>query len=336
MKVLQSSPSPRPTTNPYNVMLLRELAATPGVEVLPFRWRTALFGRYDVFHVHWPETLLDSSTTIKRGARVVLTAAILTRVRLTHRPIVRTVHNVELPAERSPLQLALLRSFDRHTTLRIRVNRLTPLPPGSAGETILLGDYRDWYARHPREAPQRGRLVYFGTVRHYKGIEGLVRAFAELADAEPSTTLRIAGRPSTPHFANEISALARGVPRLELELGFQSDAALVSLVTGAELVVLPYRHMHNSSAVITALSLHRPVLVPDNEVNRALGQEVGPGWVHVYRDELTGADLRRTVDALRSAPAPRPPDLSARSWSGVGRQHAEAYRRALRLTRRTA
>ena len=47
IRVLQSFPAPRPTTNPYIVMLARSLAATPGLAVRTFTWRTALAGRYD-------------------------------------------------------------------------------------------------------------------------------------------------------------------------------------------------------------------------------------------------------------------------------------------------
>lgn len=56
--VLQSFRTPRPTTNPYIVMLGETLRTTPGVVLLNFSWRRALFGRFDVFHVHWPEILV--------------------------------------------------------------------------------------------------------------------------------------------------------------------------------------------------------------------------------------------------------------------------------------
>ncbi len=58
LRVLQSFKEPGPYTNPYVVMLREALTATPGLEVLTFSWRTALLGRYDVFHVHWPETII--------------------------------------------------------------------------------------------------------------------------------------------------------------------------------------------------------------------------------------------------------------------------------------
>ena len=52
--VQQSFPTPRPTTNPYLVMLRDAVDAVPGVTVRTFSWRAALTRRADVFHVHWP------------------------------------------------------------------------------------------------------------------------------------------------------------------------------------------------------------------------------------------------------------------------------------------
>ena len=53
--------------------------------------------------------------------------------------------------------------------------------------------------------------------------------------------------------------------------------------------MLPYRHMHNSGAALTALSLDRPVLVPETDVNRDLARETGPGWVVTFAGELRPA-----------------------------------------------
>ena len=100
-------------------------------------------------------------------------------------------------------------------------------------------------------------------------------------------------------------------------------------MAGAELVVLPYRHMHNSGSVLAALSLGRPVLVPDNEVNRRLADEVGPGWVHLYQDEIDSGDLVAAFASMRRTPLTGGPDLSRRTWEATGVEHVRAFRRAL-------
>ena len=56
---------------------------SPDVEVQYFSWRTALLGRYDVFHVHWPEVLVRGRTRWRAMARSLLFVLVLARLRLT-------------------------------------------------------------------------------------------------------------------------------------------------------------------------------------------------------------------------------------------------------------
>jgi beta-1,4-mannosyltransferase len=331
--VLQSSQAPRPTTNPYIVMLGRALAATDGVSPLHFSWRTALLGRYDVFHVHWPEILVDGRSPLKKAVRQALTVAFLARLAIRRTPIVRTVHNLERPQGISRRETLLLALMERMTTLRVRVNPLTEIPADQPHATILHGHYRDWFRDQPREEVVPGRLGYVGLVRRYKGVEDLVASFRGAGDAGADLSLRIGGNPSTAELADTIRALAAGDERIRLDLRFLSDAELVEIVTGSELVVLPYRFMHNSGGTLAALSLDRPVLVPDNAVNRALAEEVGPGWIHLFAGDLTPDELLRAAEGVRTGARSASPRLSGRDWDLAGTAHASAYRRALRIIR---
>lgn len=327
--VQQSFPDPRPTTNPYIVMLRDALEATPGVEVRTFSWRRVLLGRYDVFHAHWPEILVSGQSPLKALVRQGLTAVLLLKLQLTRTPIVRTVHNLHLPEGISRRERFLLRWFDRRTTLRIRLNPTTPFPSDTAYETILHGDYREWFGRYPKPAREHGRLGYFGLIRRYKGVEQLLEVFART----PGDDLRltVAGKPSSDELAATVRELADRDPRVRVQLAFLQDAELADLVGRSELIVLPYRDMHNSGGVLTSLSLDRPVLVPDNETTAALAEEVGPQWVQRYA-ELTPEVLSEA--AVRARDIEGRPDLSARSWAEAGRQHEAAYRRSVALLRR--
>ena len=327
--VLSSFPDPRPTTNPYIVMLGRALASTPGLTAQTFSWQRFLLGRWDVFHVHWPEILVAGRSRPKAMVRQVLFLLALIRLRLTGRALVRTVHNLELPQGISRREAALLRLAERWTTLRIRINDSTELPAGQTFRTIPHGHYVDWFLECPQPASEADRLAYVGLIRRYKGVEHLLSVFTGTRDTDPDLRLHVSGRPSTDELAGELRRLAAPDPRITLGLTFLSDAELAEEVGRAELVVLPYREMHNSGGVLTALSLARPVLVPDNEVNRRLAAEVGPGWVHCYRGDLTAADLRRALDTARRRAPGTVPDLSARDWARTGLDHLAAYRAAV-------
>lgn len=330
--VLQSFPEPRETTNPYVVMLRDALDAVPGTRVLTFSWRRALTAHYDAFHAHWPEILVDGNGPLKKAVRQGLFVLFLLRLRATRTPLVRTVHNLELPEGISRRERVLLRWAERATAARIRINESTELHAGTPVETIVHGHYRDWYAPHPRRERRPGRLAFVGQVRRYKGVDALVDAFGETTDA--GLGLRIAGRPTSEELAARLREAAAADPRISLSLGFVPDADLVGEVSEAELVVLPYREMHNSGGALAALSLDTPVLVPDNAVNRRLAEEVGEGWVHTYTPPLTGADLTGTLARLRATPPAAAPDLSRREWAEAGRAHVTAYRRARAALRR--
>jgi glycosyltransferase involved in cell wall biosynthesis len=319
----------RPTTNPYLVQLCTSLDETPGIDLSFFSWRRAVLGRLDVFHVHWPELLVGGHKLSGRIARRLLTVAFLIRLRLTRVAVVRTLHNLERPSDMSRLDLALLDRLDRLTTLSITLNDDTPVPVGQARKTILHGHYRDWFAQHPAPPATPGRMGYVGLIRRYKGVEQLIEAFTAL-DAEGST-LAVAGRPSTDALASELTALAGGDERIEFDFRFLDESELVRRIAEAEFIVLPYRHMHNSGTALAALSVARPVLVPDNEVNRALAVEVGDGWVHLFDGELADDDLARVRDSIGNLDGK--PDLSQRDWSTVGSAHAEAFRSAHSLRR---
>ncbi|MDQ1584396.1 MAG: beta,4-mannosyltransferase [Microbacteriaceae bacterium] len=315
-------------------MLRDSLASTPGVEVRTFSWRNALLRRYDVFHVHWPEILVAGHGPLKALVRQALTAILLIKLRMTRTPIVRTVHNVELPQGISRREKFLLRLVERNTTLRIRLNTSTVVPAGGSAVTIPHGHYRDWFASYPKAERIPRRLAYFGLIRRYKGVDRLLSAFRSTTDRE--VTLRVGGKPSSGELARHLLELAGSDDRIELTLEFLADAELVDLVSSAELVVLPYREMHNSGGVLTSLSLDRPVLVPSNEVTERLAVEVGDGWVWRYDGDLTPELLLDTLEKVRTGVRSERPDLSEREWADAGRAHLQAYRRAQEIARRIA
>lgn len=332
--VMLSFPPPLATSNPYNMMLANSLRLVPEVVVKNFSWREALTGRYDVFHAHWPEILVTGTSPMKKLAKQGLFLVLITKLRLTGTPWVRTVHNLDLPRGITRRERLLLRLADRWTTLRITINHSTTVPLGQAAETILHGDYTNWYSKHLSSEQVAGRILYFGTIRRYKGVPGLVRAFREIKD--PALSLHVAGRLSNPDYERELRTLAAGDERVSLSFAFLPEEILVREVGEASLVVLPYPEMHNSGSALAALSLRRSVLVPRNEVNQALSDEVGTGWVHMYEGTLAGEDILRGLDAVQAQPDAAGPDFSARDWTIGGQKHVAAYRRAIQMKANTA
>ncbi|GAA1510540.1 beta-1,4-mannosyltransferase [Agromyces terreus] len=331
LTVLHSLHPPDGTTQFVDQMV----EGAPGhVRIEFFSWRTALTGRYDVFHVHWPELLIRRRSAVRRFLLRRALDVLMLRLRVQRIPLVWTAHNVE-PHERGEAgERRSLARFTKAVDLVVRLNPTTVPPVGAERAeviTVLHGHYRSSLSAYPAATAQPGRLLYFGIIRPYKGVPHLIDCFAQLAD--PELTLRIVGKPHAGQ-GEIIEAATHADPRVTARLEFVDDDVVVDEVTASELVVLPYREqMHNSGVLLAALSLGRPVLVPASPTNQALADEVGAPWIIQYEGDLDAAKLEAGLAAARRIPAGAEPDLGLRDWEHIGRQLADGYRDAIERLR---
>lgn len=327
IRVLESFPPPRSTTNPYIIQLSRALSADTGIDMHHFSWREALTGDYDVFHVHWPDALLDGRSPLRRAGKRAAAALLLARLRARRIPIVRTVHNPE-PHELTRSAAWIDAGVERRTVARIQLN--DTVPAEAPDVLIPHGDYRDWFAQYPHDAITAGRIAFVGLIRPYKGVEQLIDAFATLAAHDENVSLMIAGKPRTEVLHAELEHQLSGLPRAIARFEYVSDADLVRVVTSSQIVVLPYHRMTNSGAAVAALSLDRPVLVPDGPTARSLQSEVGAEWVLTFEPPLDAPRLADALDATaRRDPAGRV-HFVGRDWAGAGARHRAAFERVVR------
>jgi len=282
-----------------------------------------------VFHCHWPEHLIRSKNWGQRWVGRALFILFLFRLQLGHIAVVRTVHNLS-PHERGGwLERALLRRLDRNTSLWIALTDQTPMPSDAKVRVIPHGHYRDWYSKYPIPKIQPGRLLFFGLIRAYKGVEELIEGFTECSD--PDAQLRIVGSGADPGLRERIDLATKRDSRITAHLAHATDEQLAEEIGRAGAVVLPYREMHNSGALLLTLSLGRRAAVPASDVAEALSTEVGRGWVSTFQPPCDSTVIARAIDQSRLPLPTRPPDLSTREWDRIGSLHAAAYRDAARL-----
>lgn len=325
IRVMQSFSFGGTRTNPYLTELVRSLPDS--IVSLPFSWRTAILGRYDVLHLHWPEFLFRRPSIVKETGRRILLLLLLVRIRLSPSVLVRTVHNTTPHEAGRRGEAALLSAVDNSTSHFILLNPTTPVPTRKPHSVIVHGDYRGVYETLPRADPVRGRLANFGLIRPYKGLEQLIDAFKQVPG---DATLRILGHSSSPDLARNLRERAMADHRIGFRMEFIDDPALALELSSAELVILPYTAMHNSGAVLLALSLNRPVLVPQTETTVLLREEVGRGWVSLFTGELRGSDIERALKDSRGSDTTSGPDLTHREWRRLGLLTETTYRQALR------
>ncbi len=320
--LLESFGPPHGRNNPYFLLLVD--AFPDHVELHHFSWRHALVGSYDVFHLHWPEVLLRGPTRPRTALRLVLFALLLARLRVQGKALVRTLHNQAPHEPLAPPQALVARWAERSTTVWITLS--DRIRPPTAAPTVVAphGHFRDWFPADPdTSAPVPGRLLFCGRIRRYKGLGRLLQAFAELRDDR--ATLHVVGQTEDAELAAELAAAAAADDRLLAVDDFVTDERMAEEVRQSELVVLPFVEMTNSSSVLLALSLDRPVLVPRLPVTEEIAEEVGPGWVQLFEGPLEAETLAAALTAVRAPGRSPRPDLSAREWPPIGAAHADAF-----------
>lgn len=159
-----------------------------------------------------------------------------------------------------------------------------------------------------------------------------MEAFASVDDG--ALSLAIGGRTVSPRYSKRLRALAEADERTIFRDRHLDDSELTQHIQSAELIVLPYKNMHNSGAVLLALSLGRPVLVPKTSTTLELAGEVGDEWVITFEGELTGETLVNALVVARQEKVD--PHFSGRDWDDVAAAHADLFHSLTRNRRENA
>lgn len=110
--------------------------------------------------------------------------------------------------------------------------------------------------------PNKRTLVAAGSLRSYKGFDVAVDAAGALG---VDYQLIIAGGydPRTPEVADDLRRRAANLPNVRLVLETVSDELMSDLYGAADCVLLPYRWITGSGALLTSLTLGRAVVATD-------------------------------------------------------------------------
>lgn len=113
----------------------------------------------------------------------------------------------------------------------------------------------------PPETAGRTRLLMFGSVARYKGVDTALRALAAIQDFPIELT--ITGICRDQAYADEIAALINAVPplhRVVWNRGYVPEEEVQGCFEAAEAVLLPYRHIDQSGVLFTAFRFGLPVV----------------------------------------------------------------------------
>jgi glycosyltransferase involved in cell wall biosynthesis len=272
----------------------------------------------DVVHVQWltrPEIDVRWLRRVARVHRTVFTAhnALPRRARAydAWREALQTVERVVVHSRQTVERIAAL---------------------GIERDTIVVIPHAvfDAPAEQAVAAPSGGTLVFFGLIRHYKGLDVLVRALPEILRAVPGARLVVAGDPLDPIAPLQELASSLGLAdSIEWQLGFLPDEDVAPLLASAAFVVLPYRQIESSGVLALALGHGRPAVVSDLGAVGETVREFGAGRAVPAGDAeaLAAAcvELLTDEDALLRAFEGTLAARASLTWEEAARSHEHMY-----------
>jgi glycosyltransferase involved in cell wall biosynthesis len=173
------------------------------------------------------------------------------------------------------------------------------------------------------------RIIFFGRINQYKGINYLLKAFAKIVTRYPKTELVIAGkgdiRPYDTGFSKNVTFINKFIPNDELAL----------LINESDFVVCPYIDATQSGVIMTAFAFAKPVITTDVGGLKEFVEDGITGFLIKPKDEdllavtmekfITNPDLlnhmsKNIQDIYHSGD---------RSWGNIARNTVNIYNKLL-------
>lgn len=326
MKVVSCRPAWVKTSNRFT-NLFAQAVQDSGWNVREFGWSPSGVLSPRVILIHWPDDLFTAADPIAHAKVAGKLAVLQAAKQLFGARLVWVVHETH-PHDRGRRARwstrAFLKSLDGAIYLSHASKRAgeADIPELKHVPSLVTrhGHYRFDMERPLQPRPTPGKklnLVYFGQIRPYKNLDGLINAARNLSPED--VRIKILGWCKEPDFTRQLEDLAAGAPSIQLDIrdALVPQADLEIALDESDGVVLPYRNILNSGAALFGLSRNRPVMAPRLGTLPELQDEIGSEWVDLYDDDIGEQHLRAFMARLRHPQQPVA-DLSRYEWGPIG------------------
>jgi len=345
----------KPGGNPYQALFAGALESQqiivdkiPPKKILPLSLAVARGN--DLLQMDWPHDWYEGRNQGSRAFKRIMYEAGLAS--LGRVPSVWTVHNLVAHDARD-------RDYDQHMIQKlisrceglIVLSRYSEMElrsryqvsPTTRVSVIHHGHYMDVYPRAVTREEARRRLglpldapvaVSLGRLLPYKGLEELIHGFNH--NSLRDGILLIGGSCGIPGYVAKLEAQALDAARFEDQIRihghFINDDDLQVYFAAADVVVLPFKHIHNSGSLLLAMSFGKCVVAPD--VGSIAEVACPAGWFRYDANEKEGligklqAALEMT-DRVARETAVTQFTKDRYSWSQVGAKAEALYREIL-------
>lgn len=185
-------------------------------------------------------------------------------------------------------------------------------------------------------------ILLCGYFRPMKGFHRIVSLFPRIVDQCPSAQLVVAGGPrrgGETDYSRHLLSLISSSPakeRITLFKGPFSHEVLDTILSAAEVVVLPYEIGSQSGILAHCLAFGRPMVLSSLPSFKTLIERASCGFIAQRDDEFVSSILKIiTRPALARAFSENAGTFVRRhlSWRLVAEKHAEIYRRIVGISR---
>ena len=232
----------------------------------------------DILHLHWHHSFLVGSNAIKTIIKSVSFISELLVLKLFGVKIVWTVHNITNHEEKfRSMELFFSKILSRlcdkiivHSpAAKKKVMKVYGANRNFPIVVIPHGNYINSYKNVVNKSEARNQLkidiedlvyLYFGLIRPYKGVSDLIEVFKKLNGSQ--TKLLIVGKPYNDEIVKNIRKLCNKNENIKTIFKFIPDDEIQIYMNAADIVVLPYRDILTSGAVILAMSFGKTIIAP--------------------------------------------------------------------------
>lgn len=344
MRILASPAFSNERVNPYNAQLYRNIVAA-GHTVCEYSHKRVLLEKFDIVHVHWPDGYIDQRNGFKASQRAVLLLMMMSIAKFKGAQLVWTVHNLKPHDAYHPtFSQKFLSQFLKlcngliFLTEEGKNNFLQDYPAkkNMAYRIIPHGHYRDSYPQAINQAqakaelnlnPDKKVLLFMGMIKPYKNCDALIKEFGEAKLSE--YVLVIAGKPDSPKYKQQLELLAKEHNNIDLRLEFIPNDQVHLYMSAADRVILPYKSILNSGALLLALSFNKPVIAPHLGAFIDLQNELGLQWIYSYLGDLNATNLHAILQQLDRIPRTSVCPLDNYDWRNIAESTIEFYKEIL-------
>ena len=281
----------------------------------------------DVVHFQWAPLPALDAPAMRRIARA--------------RPVVLTVHDTE-PFNGASVSRLQVRGFDtlfdtaHHLIVHTEQARDALLARGTEPQRISIVRHGPLHLRcAPRpvadKEPGRWRVVLFGRLQSYKGVDLLIEALGTMApDARARLQVIVAGEPFVPVEPLEARARDLGLDSacFQLRPHRLDDQAMADLLGSADAFVFPYRAIEASGVLFLVAGLRKWIIASDLGAFRAvIGNEAAHGVL------VPAGDVQALAAALVASIDRKPLGCGAGwapEWDQIGLETKQIYVKLLK------